>query len=265
MSQVTSGGSGTGVPEFDSLLVATPVATPTSEVPAAEASARVDPGTSAADTAESAHSAGTAGEPQLVPAFFDFSDRERPRRPRTSVLGWTSLVFAFLAPPVGLVLSIVARLVAFHRHGWRTWPVTLATGVSIALTVVLLVGGFIAGILGTQTAGVDAIVADSARFCDSLAETPGVLQTAGFGWPVEASSVKASIAAMAEYRDRWSALAEIAPSGIEDDVAAIASVASTIVDNAKASQSIDPQASLDQVSSVVNATGIPAYTTEYCR
>ena len=111
----------------------------------------------------------------------------------------------------------------------------------------------------------DAIVAESAEFCDSLAETPGVLDTAGFGWPTESSSVTASIAAMTAYRDRWTALAGVAPTDIADDAAALASIASTIVDNATASQSIDPQGSLDQVSDVANSTGIRAYTNKYCR
>ena len=248
MSQGTSGGAGTGVPGFDSLLVDSVPATP------------VDPDSTEGNGSTSAAVDGTGPTP-----IFDFSDRQAPERPRTSVLGWVSLVLAFLAPPLGLVLSIIARIVARHRHGWRTWPVTLATGVSIALTVVVIVGGFLAGILGTQTAGVQAIVDESAPFCDSLAETPGVLDTAGFGWPTEASSVKASIAAMTEYRDRWASLAKIAPSGIADDAAAIAKVAAAQVDNATATRSIDPQASLDQVSRVSNATGIRAYTNKYCR
>lgn len=251
MSKVQGGGPGTEMPGFDSLLATGSVDGPGTELP-------VGPEHKIPD----GHA--TTG-PQLVPILFDFSDREPPRRPRTSILGWISLAFAFLAPPIGLVLSIIARLVARHRHGWRTWPVTLATVVSVALTIVLIVGGFVAGILGTQTAGVDAIVAESAEFCDSLAETPGVLDTAGFGWPTESSSVTASIAAMSDYRDRWTTLAEIAPSGIADDVEALATVASTIVDNATSSQSIAPQASLDQVSAVANSTRIRAYTNEYCR
>jgi len=256
MSQGTSGGAGTQLPAFDS-------------VPAFDSLLTEVPGGSALQVAsveddDPADTGATdqSGTHELV---FDFADREPPRRPRTSVLGWASLVLAFFAPPLGLVLSIVARVIARHRHGWRTWPVTLATGVSIALTVLLIVGGFVAGILGTQTAGVDAIVADSAEFCDSLATTPGVLDTAGFGWPTESSSVKKSIAAMTGFRDRWSALAEIAPAGIAGDVQAIATLASNQVDSATVSQSIDPQASLDLVSATTNATGIRAYTTKYCR
>lgn len=251
MSKVQGGGPGTGMPGFDSLLATGPV-------DSADAAPTADPG-------EHTPVAQTDSGPQLVPVLFDFSDREPPRRPRTSVLGWISLVFAFVAPPLGLVLSVIARIVARHRHGWRTWPVTLATVVSVSLTIVLIVGALVAGILGTQTAGVDAIVAESAEFCDSLAETPGVLDTAGFGWPTESSSVTTSITAMTAYRDRWTELAGIAPSAIADDAAALATVAGTIVDNATASQSIDPQGSLDQVSDVANSTGIRAYTNKYCR
>ena len=208
--------------------------------------------------------AGVAHETSAA-RFFDFADRARPARPRTSLLGWISLFLAFVVPPLGLVLSIVARLVAARRHGWRTWPVTLATVVSVLLTVAMVVGGFIAGILGTQTAAVDAIVAESAPFCSALAETPGILDQAGYGWPTQIGTVDESIAAMTEYRDRWTALAAIAPSGIAGGVETIATVAAAVVDNAESTQSVDRQGSLDTVTAATNVSGIPTYADLYCR
>ena len=205
------------------------------------------------------------GEELTVASIFDFSDRVRPQRPRTSVLGWLSLAFSFLAPPLGLVLSIIARVWAHHRHGWRTWPVTLATVVAVLLTAAIVVAGFLVGIRSTQTAGVDAIVADSAAFCAALDETPGVLDVAGYGWPSEVGTVDESIAAMTAYRDRWTELAELAPSAIASGAGSIADVASALVDNAESTRSVDRQRNLDAISAVTNTSGIPAYTAVYCR
>ena len=205
------------------------------------------------------------GEELTVASIFDFSDRVRPQRPRTSVLGWLSLAFAFLAPPLGLVLSIIARVWAHHRHGWRTWPVTLATVVAVLLTAAIVVAGFLVGIRSTQTAGVDAIVADSAAFCAALDETPGVLDVAGYGWPSEVGTVDESIAAMTAYRDRWTELAELAPSAIASGAGSIADVASALVDNAESTRSVDRQRNLDAISAATNTSGIPAYTAVYCR
>lgn len=195
---------------------------------------------------------------------FDFSDRPERQSARTPPLVWAALVFAFVAPPVGVVLSILARVLPQRGRGGKTWPVAVATPVSIILTVCLLVGGAIGGIFAKQAADEAAIVADSAAFCTSLNETPGVLGTAGFGWPSENASVTDSIANMTAYQERWATLASIAPAGISGDAESIAESAGLLVSNAEASRSIDRQGNLDQISSVTASTGIPAYVAQYC-
>ena len=51
---------------------------------------------------------------------LDFSDRPPRVKPKTSVLEWIGLVLAVIAPPLGLVVTIVARIVTRYRNHWTT-------------------------------------------------------------------------------------------------------------------------------------------------
>jgi hypothetical protein len=197
-------------------------------------------------------------------SVFDFSERPDRARARTSPLVWAALVTAFIAPPIGIALSVLARVLPQRTRGAKTWPLAVSTPVSIILTVVLIVGAAIGGIFAKQAADEAAIVSASAPFCDSLAETPGVLSTPGFGWPTDKVAVSDSIANMTAFQQRWEGLASIAPDGVSSDAAAIAQAASSLVAGAEATKSVDRQSNLDQISLVTSSTGIPAYVAQYC-
>jgi len=197
-------------------------------------------------------------------AVFDFSDRPDRTAARTPPLVWAALVFAIVVPPVGLVLSIVARTLPRRGRLARSWPLPVATTVSIVLTIVLIVVAAIGGIFAKQAADEAAIVSASAGYCASLAETPGVLSSPGFGWPIDKASVSDSIASMTAYEERWQNLALIAPAGVASDTTAIAETAAALISSAESSRTIDVQGNLDRISSVTGATAIPAYVAKYC-
>ena len=198
------------------------------------------------------------------PRVLDFSDRPERTKPRASPLEWAALVLAVVAPPLGLVVVIAARIVASRTHGWVTRVLSIATVVSIVLTVVVAAGAVVSALIGQSEAEQAKIVADSAPFCAALDETPGVLDLPGYGWPTERLSIPDSIVAMQEYQQRWADLAAIAPEGIRPGVRSVSDAAQSLTNSLVTTQVIDRQRNLEQISTVTHASGIPAYVTTYC-
>jgi hypothetical protein len=265
MGEPNTGGPSSGGTDFDRLLFAPDPAPEADAVPIDSA----EDSTGGSLASALSRAAAPTGYPvDVAPEseihVFDFSERAEPERPRTSPLGWASLVFAFLAPPLGFLLSIAAYIIAKTRHGWRTWPVTLATTVSIVLSVLLVIGGLVLSYFAGEQAKVDAVYAESAAFCEAIAAQPGVLESAGFGWPSETLSVSDTIRSLRTYRDGWKDLAAIAPAGIRPDAQAIADTAGVIVTNLQNTRSVNRQANLDKIVSVTGSSRIPSYVAEYC-
>lgn len=200
-----------------------------------------------------------------TPAVLDFSDRPERTRPRASPLEWAALVLAVVAPPVGLLTSIAARIVASRTHGWITRVLRAATVVSIVLTVAVGIGAIASTVIGQREAAQATLVADSAPFCAALDETPGVLELPGYGWPTERLSIPDSIVAMQAYQERWAGLAAIAPDGILPGVRSVADAAQSLTNSLVTTQVIDRARNLEQISTVTRASGIPAYVSTYCR
>ena len=265
MGEPNTEGSSSGGTDFDRLLFAPDPVPEADAVPAGEDDDQAGESLATA-LSRAAAPTGHAVEPAAESEFrvFDFSERAEPERPRTSPLGWASLVFAFLAPPLGFVLSIAAYFIAKTRHGWRTWPVTLATTISIVLSVLLVIGGLVLSYFAGEQAKVDAVYAQSAPFCEAIAAQPGVLETTGYGWPTETQSVSDTIRSLRSYRDVWKDLAAIAPAGIQSDVQAVADTAGAIVTNVQNTRSVNRQANLDKIVSVTGSSRIPSYVAEYC-
>jgi hypothetical protein len=195
---------------------------------------------------------------------FDFSDRPERTVHRAGPVDWAALVLAIIAPPVGLLTSIVARILSSRTRGWTSAVARAATVVGIILTIALAIGGGVLTAIGQSDVAEAKLVADSAPFCASLAETPGVLELPGFGWPTEKTALAETLVAMQAYTDRWKGLTDVAPDGIRIGVRSVADAGQTLVSAVSSTQTIDRVKNLSQIESVTAASGIPAYVATYC-
>ena len=204
-------------------------------------------------------------EEPLRPSAFDFSDRPERERPRAGALDWASLALAFLVPPLGLILSIVTRILSNAKNGWTTGVARAATVIGIILTIALVAGGIVFTAIAQAEAADAAIVAESAAFCAALDETPGVLEQPAFGWPTDRTALPETTLAMQAYHDRWAALTEVAPAGVRPGVRSVANGAQSLITAVETTRTIDRQRNLEQMTTVTDASGIPAYVEKYCR
>lgn len=200
----------------------------------------------------------------LRPTAFSFSDRPEPVRLRAGVGDWTSLVLAVVAPPIGLALSIVVRVVSWRRTGWTSAVARTATVLGAVFTILVIIGGVILSEIAGDAAAEAKIASDSAPLCAALAETPGVLEAPAFGWPTEQGTLAETLVAMKAYQERWRSLADIAPAGINPGVTAVANAATTLVTSVETNRSIDRAGNLAQMSVVTASSGVPAFTGKYC-
>jgi hypothetical protein len=199
-----------------------------------------------------------------APRILDFSDRPARVKPRASALEWIALVLAVVLPPLGLLVSIVARIVTRHRHHWVTSVARWSTAVSIVLTIALGGGAVAYSVIAGSDAAEAAVLAEARPLCDGIAATPGVLEARAFGWPVEVTPIPATLDAMRAYQAQWSALADLAPASAEANVRAIADQAQILIGSVEASQAIDRQANLSTMTSVTDASGLTTWVRTYC-
>jgi hypothetical protein len=195
---------------------------------------------------------------------LDFSDRPPRVRPKTSVLEWIGLVLAVLAPPLGLVVTIIARIITRYRHHWTTTVAKAATVISIVLTLVLAAGAVVYSVLAEEQAAEDRVLASAQPLCDALATTPGILDTPAYGWPTEVAPLPQTLEAMRAYQARWVELAALAPDAAKANLSAIAEQAGILVTAVETTQAIDRQGNLTKMSAVTGASGLPTWVTTYC-
>jgi hypothetical protein len=200
--------------------------------------------------------------PGTASRVLDFSDRPPRVKPRTSALDCVALVFAILLPPLGLLVSIVARIVSRHRHHWVTRVARAATTVSIVLTI--LVGGGVAAALVSAEARAReaAVVAEAAPLCAAM--TPEVLEAKAFGWPLDVTPLPETVESMRAYQVRWHAIAQLAPASAEAGARAIAEQAQILVGAVETSRAIDRAGNLATMTSVTDASGLTAWTEKNC-
>ena len=206
------------------------------------------------------------GTPRRLTAreVFDFGDRPARVTPRTSVLEWIGLVLAVVTPPIGLLVTIAARIVTRHRHHWTTTVAKAATVVSIVLTLLLGVGAVGLAIVNEQNAAAARVVAEAQPLCDGLAATPGVLDLEAYGWPTEIAPIAVTLDAMRVYQARWQQLADIAPASAAAGTTAIADQAAMLVGAVETSQAIDRTSNLAAMTAVTDASGLPQFVATYC-
>ena len=195
---------------------------------------------------------------------LDFSDRPPRVKPKTSVLEWIALVLAFIAPPLGLVVSIVARIITRYRHHWTTTVAKASTVISIVLTLVLAAGSVVFAVLAEEQAAEDRVFASAQPLCQALAATPGVLDAPAYGWPIEVASLPQTLDAMRAYQTRWVELTALAPDAAKANLTAIADQAAILVTAVESTQAIDRQGNLSTMTAVTGASGLPAWVVTYC-
>ena len=195
---------------------------------------------------------------------FYFPDRPARVKPRASVLEWIGLVLAVVAPPLGLVVTIVARAIARRRHQWTTRVARVATVIAIVMTIVAGAGGAVYAVVAANDAEAARVVAEAQPLCAGLAETPGVLELEGYGWPTEIATIDTTLAAMQAYQARWQQLADLAPASVKAGTAAIADQAAMLVTAVETSRAIDRAGNLAAIKTVTDASGLPQFAATYC-
>ncbi|MGV8970207.1 MAG: hypothetical protein ACOH1J_07140 [Microbacteriaceae bacterium] len=198
-------------------------------------------------------------------APFDFSDRPAQSTFKASALDWASLVFSVVLPPVGVALSVIARIISQRKTGWSSGVVRAATIVGVLMT--LIAGG---GLLAVQAITAQdeiaaARIVDSQPLCAELDETPGLLERPAFGWPVDVSALPATLEAMKAYHARWSGLADVAPKDQVASVRSVATAAQTLINAVETTKSIDRTRNLEQMSAIANQSGLAGWYRQYCK
>ena len=200
-----------------------------------------------------------------APQSLDFSHRpRRVRKPRGTVLDWISLVLAVIAPPVGLVVGIVSRVISYRRHGWTTTVAKVTTVLSIVFTLLLGAGAFAYSVVAERDAAAARVVAEAQPLCEALASTPGVLDTPAYGWPTEVAAIPVTLEAMKVYQARWQQLADLAPDSARANLQAIADQAQTLVAAVETNRAIDRNGNLATMASITDVSGLPGWTARHC-
>jgi hypothetical protein len=191
-------------------------------------------------------------------------DTEEPDLARSTAGEKVGLVLAFLVPPIGLIVGIVAAARSANRRGWVIGIVRASIAIAAVLSVVVGVAGYYGYTQFKQQQQHDQTVAASAAFCSALKADPTMYQLPTFGWPAVAASIPDSLTAMQAYEDRWTKLAKVSPAGIKADVTKVATAAKQIIDSVTVSRTIDDASDVAAMSQVASASGVPAWHSEYC-
>ncbi|GAB2469139.1 uncharacterized membrane protein YqaE (UPF0057 family) [Conyzicola lurida] len=217
------------------------------------------------DTFDSLVATAPAGPSRIDPSMvLDFSDRPARERKHTSPLEWAGLVLAVILPPLGLLVTVVARIVIRRRHGWTTGVAVAATVISIVLTLVLAGGAVYLKSVSDADAAAEALLAEAAPLCEAIAATPDVLDTPAYGWPTDVAALPVTLEAMKAYQAHWAELAQLAPASAQTNVAAIADQAQILVSAVESSQIIDRAGNLAIMSTITDASGLPGWVTRNC-
>jgi hypothetical protein len=202
---------------------------------------------------------GTGSAPALVL-------ERRPDAPRSAngPLDWIAFVLAFLAPPVGLVLGVIAVLTGPKIKGYATSVAKAAIGIGAALSVVLGVAVVVVNKIDHDQATHAAIVASSAAYCAKLTATPATLTSDTYGWPAPEDTIPESITAIKTYETYWESLAKIAPAGIEADTQKFADTAKSIAATVQSTQTLNDEGNVVQIQNLVAQSGIKSWVSNYC-
>jgi hypothetical protein len=217
-----------------------------------------------ADAAPDAAGSG-AGVPGGDQTGLGLSRRVTTRRPQTSPFDWTAFVLAFVVAPLGLLAGIGAIVVGIRNNGFASNIAKAAVTIGAVLTVVLGIGLIGLSNLAAQQAAHNAVAASSVTWCTQLKSNPNTLASNTFGWPSPGNTIPDSITSMQTYENSWLALVKVAPKGIQPDTQQVATSAQSIINGVKSTQTLDDASDVSTMQSVVAASGIPAWVSEYCK
>jgi hypothetical protein len=203
--------------------------------------------------------------PMSGAASLGLQRRASRRRSASGPLDWIAFVLAIIAPPLGLVMGIITIVVGLRVRGYAVALAKAAVAIAAVLTLALSVAFVVVTKIDHDTAAHDAILASSRPFCAKLRSNPATLASDTFGWPAPADTIPDSVPAMQAYQSYWTALAKIAPSGIEADTERVASAAKSIISSVQSTQTLNDSANIAQMQNVVAASKIPAWDSEYCK
>jgi hypothetical protein len=214
-----------------------------------------------------------AAEP-LAPASFgsgaaptSFTLERHGGRPRSGngALDWVAFVLAILAPPIGLLLGIVAVVVDSRTKGYVAGIAKAAIGIGAALSLVLGVAVVVQTKINNDQAAHAAIVASSHAWCTKLNANPATLTSDTLGWPSPGDTIPASIKKMKTYEKFWDSLAKVAPAGILSDTQKVAATAKSIAATVQSTQTLNDAGNIAQMQNVVASSGINSWVSNYCK
>ena len=184
--------------------------------------------------------------------------------PKAAAPDWIAFALAFLAPPLGLVVSVVVRIWSHRRHGWTTGLVRAATTISIVLSLALGAALVARNALEADAAERARIAAEAQPLCEALDVTPGILDLPAFGWPVERVAIPQTLDAMRLYQAQWAALADVAPAPISVGVRSVGDTAQSIITSVESTQVLDRQGNLDRMTAVARSSGLTTWYSTFC-
>jgi hypothetical protein len=179
-------------------------------------------------------------------------------------LDWGAFVLAFLAPPIGLILGIVAALTGARSRGYATSLAKAAIGIGAVLSLMLGVALVVVTKINNDNAAHAAIVASSADWCTKLKADPATLNSDTFGWPAPGDTIPASITSIKSYESKWETLAKVAPAGIRADTQKIAATAKSIAASVQSTQTLNDESNIAQLQNDVQTSGIKSWVSTYC-
>jgi hypothetical protein len=199
----------------------------------------------------------------LLPTTSPVEDVDEARLGRSTLVERILFVLAFVVPPVGLVGTIVASVLSDRRRGWVIGLLRAGIAVGIVFSVIAA-GGAYAGykVLRQQQAHAQT-VAESAAFCAAFVKDPTLAGSDG-GWPQPAASIPDSITAMQGFVDRWTALAKVAPAGVQAGVQSVATTGTGIIGSVNVQRTVDDASNRQLVQSTVASSGVADWRAEYC-
>ena len=181
-----------------------------------------------------------------------------------SALDVVALILAIVLAPIGFIAGIVAAVLSARRRGYVTGLAKAAIVVSLILSVIGAAGGVVGGIALQRQAHEDSLRAGSSAMCTLLAEKPGVLTDAAFGWPAVDSTIPAYVTAVSAYETWWTAVAKAAPAQMRAQVEKVVASAHTAGERMAASRVVDHERDYADMRTVAASSTLPAWTTRYC-
>jgi hypothetical protein len=181
-----------------------------------------------------------------------------------SPLGGIALALAILVAPLGLIVGIVAAALSARSLGYVSGLAKSAIVVSIVFCLTLAGGGVAYSFSANHRAHQDALRTSSAPMCKLIAEKPGVLADAAFGWPPLGVTIPAYVTAVASYTTWWANLAKVAPKQIRPQVEAIEKAAQAASTRMALSKVVDHDQDSADLQKVAAASTLPQWAKSYC-